>query len=255
MDRRKFLGATAAAAGATSLAGCSTAVGAIPRPEVPQSKLSDGGWEKVDDEHRTVFEQDFSGVTVTAKAHSVTYQDAVLQREIQDKTLEQVSGQFALFSATRIDMAPDLDDLPVGKGRILDQTEESAREQFVAQMENAGLSNVQRSDTGTLTVDTGEDARLTTYEATFPVPTMSFPVTEDRTMEIEGGDIRVRGDLAVWHHGDFVLIAGGAHPDENFARDVSRELSEAIEVSVSIDLGLTPGEYEEEMRGLITAVK
>lgn len=254
MDRRRFLGA-AAAAGAAGLAGCSTAVGTIPRPEVPQSKLDEGGWEKVGDEHRTVFEREYGGVTVEAKAHSVTYEDAALKQEIVEKSLEQVQGQFALFSATRIDMAPSIDDLPVAKGRILDATEESAREQFEAQMENAGLSSVEQADTGTLTVDTGEDARLTTYEATFPVPTMSFPVTEDRTMEIEGTDLRVRGDLAVWQHGDFVLVSGGAHPGENFARDVSKELSDAIQVSVSIDLGLTPDEYEQELRGLMTAVQ
>jgi hypothetical protein len=255
MDRRRFLGATAAAAGATSLAGCSTAVGSVPRPNIPQSKLDEGGWKKVSDEHRTVFERDFSGVTVTAKAHSVTYEDAALRKEIVEKTLDQVSGEFSLFSATRIDMAPGFDELPVAKDRILDQTEESARQQFEAQMENAGLSNVEQADTGTLTVDTGEDARLTTYEATFPVPTMTFPVTDDRTMEIEGDDLRVRGDLAVWQHGDFVLVAGGAHPGENFARDISKELSEAIEVSVSIDLGLTPDEYSQELRRLITAVQ
>lgn len=254
MDRRRFLGATAAA-GVAGIAGCSTAVGTIPRPAVPESRLDDGGWEKVNDEHRTVFEREFAGVSVTAKAHSMTYEDAALRTEIESKTLDQVSGQFAIFSATRIDMAPNLDDVPVAKGRILDATEESAREQFRAQMTSAGLSDVSQSGTGTLAVDTGEDARLTTYEAAFAVPTMTFPVTDDRTVEIEGGDIGVRGDLAVWHHGDFVLVAGGAYPGESFARDVSKELSDAIEISVSIDLGLTPDEYGNELRGLVTAVE
>jgi hypothetical protein len=254
MDRRRFLGA-AAATGLAGFAGCSTTVGTVAKPKVPQGQLDDGGWEQIADEHSTVLDREFSGVSVTAKAHTVTYEKAALRREIEEKTLGQVSGQFALFSATRVDMAPPLDEIPGVKDRVLDTTEENAREQFRGQMRDAGLENVEQVDTGTLTVDTGEEARLTTYEAEFPMPSIEFPVTENQTITIEGGAVEVLGDLVVWHNGEYVLVAGGAHPVQNVERDIDQELSEAIDVSVSIDLGLTPDAYQEELRGLITATE
>ena len=167
MNRRRFLGASAAA-GLAGLAGCSTALGSVAPPEVPAQKLESGGWKQTADDQYTVFEKTFGGVDVTAKAHTLTYQDAALSEKVSAETLDQVKGQFAIFSATHVDMAPNLDNLPIAKGKILDETETNARKQFVDRMQKAGLKSVQRTNTGTLTVDTGEDARLTEYTAVFP---------------------------------------------------------------------------------------
>lgn len=256
MDRRRFVAATAAA-GLAGLSGCSTAVGTVPPPRVPGALLDEGGWERVDELHETVFERSYGPVDVEAAAHTVLYEDTGLRADLVEKTLGQVDGQFGLFSATHVDFAPNLDNLPAGVGRaeILDQTESNARDQFAARMREAGLTDVERTGTDTLTVDTGEEASLTTFAATFPVPDITFDVTPETAITIDGGAVRVDGDLAVWHHGDYVLIAGGAYPGENFTRAVERDLSEAITVGVDVDLGLEPGAYREEVRALVRATE
>jgi hypothetical protein len=256
MHRRRFL-AGAATASLAGLAGCSGASASIAPPQIPSSKLEAGDWEKRDETQETIFERSYGPVTLTAEAYSLVYEDVGLRAEIEEKTLDQVSGQFSLFSATRVNFDPNVDNLPagVGTGQILDRTEENARQQFESQMSAAGLSNVQQADTGTLAIDTGEDARLTSYTAEFPFQTIEFPVADGKSITVEGDPISVVGDLAVWHHGEYVLVAGGAYPGENFARTISKDLSPAISVTVDLDLGLTPDAYRDEVRGLIAAVK
>lgn len=254
MHRRRFVAATAAA-GLAGLAGCSSASGSLAPPEIPESLLEEGGWKQQSKRQATIFERSFVGVEVSADAYTRLFEDVGLRQEIAEKTLGQVTGQFSLFSATRVNFDPNIDNLPAGIGqdRLLDETEKSASDQFAAEMRNAGLENVQQTDSGTIDVDTGEEARLLSFTAEYPFDTITFPVTEDRTITVEGDAVAVDGDLAVWHHGDFVLVAGGAYPGENFARSIQKELSSAITVSVDLDLGLTPDVYREEVRGLIRA--
>jgi len=254
MDRRTFLGAGAAAA-AAALAGCSTAVGAVAPPDVPEEQLSEGGWERTDQSQETVFEREMLGTTVEAKSHTLVYEDAELRQRLNEKTLGNVQSTVTVISVSHVDVSGDVDGLPGIQGEILSRTEAAAREQFRARMEDEGLENVERTGTGELSIDTGEGARLTTYAADFPVDSFSVPVGDSETLTIEGGSLGVRGDLAVWHHDDYVLIAGGVHPAENFTRQIEKDLTSAITVDVDIDLGLTPEQYREEVRGILTAVE
>lgn len=256
MDRRAFL-ATAGTGLAASLAGCSGAIGAVAAPVVPADELDAGGWKQQGETQRTVFEKNYGPITLTAKAHSLTYGDAALRAAVKEKTLGRVDGQMALFSATRIRFDPDLTGLPGGAatGGIVDRTEQAARSQFESRMRDAGLEDVAQVDTGTMQVDTGETARLTTYEAAYPFDGVRFPVTSDQTVAIPGSGLSVAGELAVWKHGDGVLVAGGAYPAENFAKTVSEDLSSAISVTVDVDLGLTPDVYERDVRSLMRAVR
>lgn len=256
MDRRAFL-ATAGTGLAASLAGCSGAIGAVAAPVVPADELDSGGWKQRGETQRTVFEKSYGPMTLTAKAHSLTYGKAALRASVTEKTLGRVDGQMALFSATRIQFDPDLTSLPggVATGEIVDRTEAAARSQFESRMREAGLADVAQVDTGQIGVETGETARTTAYEATYPFDGVSFPVTDDQTVAITGSGLSVAGELAVWRHADGVLVAGGAYPAQNFAKTVTEELSSAITVTVDVDLGLTPDAYETEVRSLIRAVR
>ncbi|MFC7028462.1 hypothetical protein ACFQH8_15610 [Halomicroarcula sp. GCM10025710] len=91
--------------------------------------------------------------------------------------------------------------------------------------------------------------------AVFPFEGIEFPVTDEAGVAIPSADIEVSALLAVWHHGDFVLVSGGAYPAESFATSVEDDLSEGITVSVDVDLDLTPSAYREEMRGLVAGVQ
>lgn len=239
MDRRTFI-ATTAGAGLASLAGCTTAAGSVAPPEVPESKLQAGGWVKRDEQQGTIFERDYGPVTVTATSARATYEDAALRKSVSEQALGMVDGPLSTFFAARIDFSPDLDDLPMGAGReqLLDAVETQSKAEFEAQLESVGLENVREDGTGSLSV--GD---------------MQFPVTEEETITIESQTLTVAGLLAVWHHGDAVLVAGGAHPAENFANQTTHDLTDAISVTVDVDLGLTPEAYEEELLAIVKAVK
>ncbi|AKH98443.1 DUF6517 family protein [Halanaeroarchaeum sulfurireducens] len=254
MDRRDFL-AFAGTGALASIAGCTSALGSVAAPDVPTDELEAGGWVLQDESEETVFEETYL-ITVEAKSHSLSYGDEALRAAIREKTLGHVDGTMAMFAATRIEFSPDLASLPggVGTGQIIDRTESEARSQFESRMKSAGLGNVERVGTGTLQVDTGANARLTTYEAEFPFDGVSFPVTDDRALSLSGSPIAVAGDLAVWPHDGAVLVAGGAYPAENVEETVTEELSEAITVTVDLDLGLEPERYREEVRSLVRGV-
>lgn len=260
MNRRRFLTA-AGVAGLAGLAGCnnitSTALGSVEPPAVPKDQLEEGGWTFQEEDTRTVLEEDYGPVTVTAKAHSVTYTDTELATRVEEDTLGSVSGTLATYAATRVKFSPDFTQLPeeIGRDQLVDQVEQNSREQFAQQMRSAGLTNVDQTETGELQVDTGETARYTGYSAEYEVGEFSVPLPNEETMTVEVDAIDVSGNLAVWVHGDSVLIAGGAYPAENFAGTFSKDITDAIAMDVTIDLGLEPAAYESEVRDLITATE
>lgn len=255
MDRRRFL-AGAAAAGVAGLAGCGTASGTVRPPELPQERLEEGGWERTTANTEEVFSRTVAGTDVSATAVSRVFDDAALRADVSDKTLGAVDGALSNFFAARIAFSPNLADIPVESAReeLAARAATLASDQFTAQLESAGLTDVSAREAGTITVETGEAASLTEYSAAFEFESFSFDVRGD-TLQIEGGSIDVAGKLATWIHDGGLFLSGGAYPAENFARTVDRDLSEAITVSVDIDLGLEPAAYEEEVTGLLKRVE
>lgn len=255
MNRRRFLGVTGVA-GLGALAGCTGALGTVAPPQVPESQLEDGGWEQTDREEQTVFEEDYGPVTVTGKSTTLTFEDTELAAEVREKTLEQIDGQLAIYSASHINFSPDLNNLPGGVGReeVINETKAAAKEQFKARMEDNGLENVTETGEEPFETDSGASPGITTYSAEFPVGTLEYD-TGGETLAIDVGSIGVAGDLAVWNDGDYVVVAGGAYPAENFAKVTEKTLSDAISVTIDIDLGLTPDEYQAEVRGLMAATR
>ncbi|MFB6106659.1 MAG: hypothetical protein ABEJ70_06770 [Halobacteriaceae archaeon] len=256
MNRRQVLGALATGA-AASLAGCSGAAGAVAPPVLPTDELEAGGWEQTDSEEGTIFRERIGPIRVVGTHHTLSFEDVALRRSVREKTLGAIDSTLAMLSATHVDFSPDLNNLPanVGRKEVLEATEDAARDQFVAQMEDAGLADVQQTGTGTMAVDTGETASTTTYGATFPVEDFGFDVAEGARVTVPGGAVAVEGLLAVWNHGDYVLVAGGAAPAESFERHVTEDLSDAITVTVDVELGLTPDAYREEIRRIVQGVR
>lgn len=255
MDRRRFL-AGAAAAGVAGLAGCGTASGTVRPPRVPENRLDEGGWERTRADTEEVLSRTVGGVDVTATAVTRVYDDAALRAAVSEKTLGALDAPLSNVFASRIAFSPNLADIPLESAReeLADRAGEVARGQFESQLSSAGLTDISASDAGTLAVETGEDASLTEYSAAFEFDALSFDVRGE-TVTIEEGSVAVEGLLASWIHDGGLLIAGGAYPAENFARTVDRDLSEAITVTVDVDLGLTPDAYREEVRGIVTRVE
>ncbi|WP_276272398.1 hypothetical protein [Haloarcula litorea] len=258
MDRREYLG-IGASLGAAALAGCGGFVAAAnaPAPAVPTDRLESGGWQRTAEDSGTVFEETYGPVTVEAVQHTLRYEDAALRADIAGRTLGQIDTALSVWFASRVDFSPNLDNLPggVGQQQIVDRVRTNARDQFEQQMENQGLSDIRKSGEGTIEIDTGETAETVQLSAVYPFEGITFQVTEGERVEIPPTDIGIEAVLAVWHHGDYTLISGGAYPAQNFENSIESDLSEGITVSVDIDLGLEPAAYREEVRSLIAGVE
>lgn len=257
MNRRAYL-ATAAGLATVTLAGCSTASGSVPAPVVAESELADGGWEQTDDVTETVFEREFGGeVSVSATAHTLTYEHAELRADLKEKTLGNVDFAPASFFATRVNFAPNIDNLPAGVGLdpLLAETTTNAKQTFRDRLADMGLTKVTEESETTLDIDTGETADVIRFGAVYPFEDISFQLTDEKSLTLEGGELPVDGWLAVWHHGEYVLLAGGGYPAENFARTFEQELSSGIDVTVDIDLELEPETYRAALLSLVAAVE
>ena len=257
--RRTYLG-IAASAGLASLAGCSsgmTASAARAPPQVPEAALEAGGWEYIGGHSLDpAFEQSIGPASVSAAFETLVYEDMDLSETLKEKTLGQAEGQFSLFFATRVTLDPSLSNLPEAvRGTVVDVVEEHARANYEGQLEDVDVTDIEQTDTRSTTVDTGESARVTDYEATIAFDEITFPFTDEKEFTIEGREFDVSGMLAVWEHDGTILVAGGAHPGENIELSVTKEPTEAIEVSVDIDLGLTPDAYREELQSLVAGVE
>lgn len=255
MDRRHFVGA-AAGIGLLGLSGCVASASPSP-PDVPDDQLDAGNWELVREEQEEAFNESYAGQEITATATTEVYENAALREDLAEKTLGEVSDAPVTFFASRVTFDPDLTNLPGGVGRdqILDEVEANARDTLEGQMESSGVETIETVDEGTLTVDSGDEARRTDLEGLLAFEPISVPVSEGETIELDEDGIPVAGRLAVWHAEESVLVAGGAFPAENFAADVDEELSSAISVSIEVDLGLEPDRYEEALLDLVRAVE
>jgi hypothetical protein len=255
MNRRRFLGG-AGVVGLGALAGCTNALGTVAPPDVPESRLESGGWEQTNRTEETILDRSYGPVNITGKSTTLLFNDAALADEMSSKTLGRIEGTLAIFAASHIDFDPDLNNLPGGVGtkEVVSEAETQARAQFERQMRNQGLENVEQVGEEEFTTDSGKSPGLATYSAEYPVGTIELDASGE-TFALEVDTIEVAGDLAVWNEGDFVVVAGGAYPAENYAETVSRDLSAAISVTVDVDLGLTPDQYREEVRSLIAGTQ
>lgn len=261
MDRRTFVGA-ASLTTAVGLAGCGflgSARGEVPPPEVSTDRLEAGGWRENDAASGTVFTQEYAGGTVTATGHTVRYQDRALRQEIIEQTLGAVDGQLSAFFVTRIDFQSAIDNLPLGAGReqVLDRTKEAARSDFETEMAADGLVDIEALGESSLDVESGQTADLVKYGATYPVDDFSFTVTGGETIELPGQPVPVRGWLAVWYNEAVAstLVTGAVHAAENYDDTIEQELSAGLDLTLDIDLGLTPEAYREEAFGLMRTVR
>lgn len=255
MKRRAVL-ATGATAAAVGLSGCLSRGGDFTDPTVDHDAIGTD-WEEVNSNEGVVFEDAYGPITVTAREHRVMYENVALREEVREKTLDGLDAQLSLVFATRIDISPAADKLPFGAGRkeLMDQIESVGRQQFEQQLRANDLEDVEEADTEEWTAAGGHTGTLTEYEAAFAVEDMTFDLVGDSSLTIEGTDMDVSGWLAAWHDGDYPMLAGGLHPAENFSRTIEETLSDAIDLTLRIDLGLEPEAYREEVRDVIASVQ
>lgn len=260
-SRRELL----TAAGGVSfgvLAGCATPSSSsgsrqVPSADLPEGQLTENGWEMIAEQEEHVFDEEYLAgtISVSANQHTVIYEDKQLRNTVQERTLGNLDTALKTFFATRVDINPDLNSLPLGIGvsEVVDNARDNAKTSFEKQLKNAGLTNISETGTSELQVDTGETAELIRYSASYQYNSIPVAVPEADDIVISSGQLLVSGLLAIWPHKESVLIAGGAFPSQDFEESAGTNVTDAIRVTVSIDLGLRPLQYRQEILGLIQA--
>lgn len=254
--KRRELVATAGAATLGALAGCSTASGTVRPPRPSEEKLGDGGWKQVDSSTETLFEKEYSVATVTATASTRVWEDAELRQELEEKTMGAVDTQSATYFSSRISTDPSLGGIPdFAKGEVKQRAEAEADEMFRARLSQYGEEIRKEDVSDTLSIDTGAEASLTKYTASVPLPDFEYPIGDDRTIAVENDGLTLEGYLATWIHDGAIFISGGVYPGENYTKGIQRNVTEAVSITVDVDLGLTPDAYKEELFGLIASTR
>jgi hypothetical protein len=243
-----------------------------PEPVVPDEELTERGWAELRARDIETTRQ-FGPLTVTTAFNRVSYRHEQLIQRVRSQPVEvttvdttssdplssYVEGVFTdplrIFSATRIDISPSLDDLPLGlaKKEVMNRVRAEARERFVEEMQETGLIRIDLDDEETIEVDTGQTADTFVYTAAYPFEGADIPV-EDTVLRLEGTNLDVRAYLAIWEKRDHIMIGAGAHPEENY-QHTAREQRENENITAFIDLGLEPNEYEDETLDLIRRIE
>jgi hypothetical protein len=261
MERRQFLGSTAAVGGA-ALAGrvdgssADVEVRSGDGPEVPSVPVGQahGGWVVDRGRSRTFSDR---GMGVTSTGTTVAYVDRGLAETLGERTIGTGFRELRLFFATRVDYSPAVDRLPFGIGRdvVVNRTASNARERFHRWLGDAGLEEIERRDTGSIDVHGGPRTDLELYDAVYPYDGFEFEAGGS-TVSVAGDPIAVEGLLATWYDrgARATFVAGAVNPAENYERTVDRRLTEAVTLTLDVDLGLTPDAYRGESLELIRSV-
>ena len=245
-----------------------------PAPELPTGEMASDGWVETGGEGAPVAELRVGPLTITTLANTVQYGnrgllDAVREREVTidvagqtvTRTLAEAASAaldqyLAIFVASRIDLGPDVDDLPLGIGRaqVMDQARVAAQTSFEQTMADAGLHEVSLTGSGTLDVATGETATLDRYRADYPFEGGTVSAL-GQEFDVPSTALEMAGYLAVWHHDDWIMVAAGAHPAANYTDTAEREFEGGGTATISLDLGLTPEDDRDEILGYVRQMR
>lgn len=265
MDRRRFLRATGATAVAVGAAGCSTtdtgtdadAADGYPYPSIPEGALD--GWALTDRRAEDTRRR-FGGVGLDQHTRTELYEFARLSEEVAEKTLEQFEGDLGVFFASRITFEGYASYLADAE-RIADE----GLEEMTAEMETMGITDVTEVEPADPRPAAADRQALREVVGSYPIEDLSLeaelPGDARRTFEVEGGEMPVRGLLAAWKTGRrTAYVAGGVYPDGDFERESRTSVTgdgrgDGVDVTVSVDLGLDPEAYREEIVDLVERVE
>lgn len=220
----------------------------ISEPEVPQRILDSKGWTRTSTVTDSYPVEVLGFQVLEGSQSTVIYSNEDLAEEISRKTMGAVDTSVMQFFTARVVLNPSIDSVfGLEISPVVSKVESQAEDQFRKQMRDSGLEDIEQVSERDIKVDSGETGTLKVYEGFFPIEDMSFDVSSDKEITIGGEELEVKAYLASWHDGDSILIAGGAFPSEDYEEKVQKDLTEAIEVSINIDLGLRPTDYQNDL--------
>ena len=251
--RRQFL-AGAASAALAGLAGCQASTASLD-PRLPADRLAEAGWEQFETVDETATEEfEVAGTTqqVTVRTKADLYQNARPAERIADRF--GVDADEAVFPAAVLIAGKARVDPPVTRllgvsetalVQALDAAERQAKRELHAQ----GFRDVRRVSAGPLEVEAGPTARHRRYLADYPYEAFEV-VYEGVPVTVEAGSFTLEAQLAVWPYRGLLATGAGIYPGEP-----GEFTARARGTTRTVELGLEPGRFRTDVRGLIRAIR
>ncbi|MEF8975193.1 MAG: hypothetical protein V5A21_03070 [Halapricum sp.] len=216
-------------------------------PEVPGSKLEDGGWEERLRTESTVFRTP----TASVIGHTVLYDDERLRTALEEAGFGDLldteanssgsrmidtgegGGFWRFFFATALSFRPPLAP-GIGPASMRPTVVSEARRSFENDMRARGFEDVDRGRSQRVRTDSGDRASLVKVTANYP-----FENAPTDVLDVEGW-------IAVWSTGGTFRIAGGVYPIRGL---------DALLDPLDDSPGTDPNAYRDELVALIRAVR
>ena len=196
-------------------------------PPVPTADLEDGGWELDDERTETLFELP----TMRIRGTTRQYEDARSRAALRAATDGRIDTPVRFFAATRLGFEPPP---PPGMGPTMfaPTMRTEVRRAFATQLEDRGLTDIERGRSERLRLPDRNRARLTKY-----------------TARDEHGEwaLQLECWVGVWTDRRDVLVVSGGHPEV--------ELADHFGIGDGGGaLTRSPGEYRDEFFSLLRGV-
>ncbi|WP_299266464.1 hypothetical protein [Halorientalis sp.] len=196
-------------------------------PDVPEARLTRGGWELIDEDVETVFQLRRATVTGATKL----YGDGRTREAATSAA--GIDRQWRFFFGTALSFRPPLAP-GIGPMMILPTVRSKAGSAFASELRDRGFEDISRGRTERVRTDGGDKLHLQSYTAELSRDSL------ETTLSITGW-------VGVWHAAGF-RIAAGAYPNRPVGELVGVEGQDG-------PLFRSPAAYREELLDLIRAVE
>lgn len=261
LSRRQIL-ASLGVAGSTALAGCGsstdTEMGEPSDKDVPPPTVETGDqWrETTPDSQPVVLEKGtVAFVDYTAVGHIKQYENSQLRQRISEQTFGEIDRPFMVAFAGRIDLFPGAASL--GTALKSDEIRDALISNLKGSMAEFGVENI--DDGGTMERPKTDAETWHRVTGEFPIEPVAvegvdIPHSDKSALEFGGKNIDITGIVGRWKEDGSILAAGGVYPSQPYRETEEIEMSEAISLSVSIDLGLDPEQLERDLFRFIKSI-
>ncbi|NIC00995.1 hypothetical protein [Halobacterium sp. R2-5] len=262
LSRRRLL-AGIGVAGSSALAGC----GGSSNAEVGESSDKDVPAPEVDavdrwtlktpnSEPRLLLEGSAAFVVdYTAHGHTVRYEDTHLRERIKEDTFGEIDRPFAVAFASRVDVFPS--HLSIATRLKNGEIRKSIRDHLTSAMREFGVQNIQTD--GTMDASNTSAGEFPVVRGEYPLEEVTIsgvdiPHSDQDELTFGGGTLPIKGIAGRWKSNGSILAGGGVYPADDFEDSQNVSMSDAIELSVSVDLDMGWQQREQDVLDFVQSI-
>ena len=251
MERRAFLGSIACG-GAIAVAGCLGPDRDLDPPVVTDPRIEDD-WREVERSRGVAFDRSIGPIGISAREYTIVYEYVPLAALVDEFT-DGIDGPAGGLFASRLDVSPSVDELPLGRDQLMARIDRRGKEAFERELRRNDVEDVERTGTEPFRSDTGRDGKLTSYRGSVPVPDGEY-VLGDMRLSLDLGALDVEARFVSWHDGADVLFAGCVFPADAIDEVIEGALPGFLSIDLDLDVAYEPADFEDEVTALLRSIE